>query len=250
MRAKEFIIPNQDLEEGWKDWAVGGAMALGALGAHSNADAKSVPNNPVPTASKQIKQEPVQNPQLVKKAVDTPQAKKLDTNPTNGLSMNSGPEHTLQKIAMQAGIKGVELAQFMAQVRHETADFAHMKEIGGSLDFKKYDPKFAPKKAKALGNKHVGDGAKFKGRGFIQITGRDNYRMAGQAIGLPLEEKPDLAAQPDVAAKVAVWYWNTRVKPYVNNFNDTAAVTKKINPGMRGLDGRMSFFQDYKKIIA
>jgi putative chitinase len=125
-----------------------------------------------------------------------------------------------------------------------------MKEIGGKTYFhKRYDPKVSPKTAKILGNKQVGDGVKYHGRGFIQITGRDNYRMAGQALGLPLEQKPEMAADPKVAAKIAVWYWNTRVKPHINNFADTAAVTKLINPAMRGLQDRHNNFVSYKKIL-
>jgi putative chitinase len=124
-----------------------------------------------------------------------------------------------------------------------------MKEKGGSLDFRKYDPKYAPRTAKILGNKHIGDGAKYKGRGFIQLTGRDNYRMAGEALSLPLLQQPDLASTPEVASKIAVWYWNTRVKPHIQNFADTAAVTKKINPAMRGLEDRLANFAEYRKLV-
>jgi predicted chitinase len=169
---------------------------------------------------------------------------------TTGLSMNSIPEHALQRAAIHAGIRGVELAQFMAQVRHESADFSRMKEIGGKNYFvKRYDPRVAPKTAKILGNTHPGDGERYFGRGFIQITGRDNYRMAGDAIGIDLVKHPELAAKPDVAAKIAVWYWKTRVKPNVANFNDTTAVTKLINPALRGLNDRLQHFKQYKLVM-
>jgi putative chitinase len=169
---------------------------------------------------------------------------------TTGLSMNSGPEHSVQRTAIQSGIKGVELAQFMAQVRHESADFSRMKEIGGHKYYaKRYDPKLAPKTAKILGNTKPGDGERYFGRGFIQITGRSNYQMAGDAIGIDLVKHPELAARPDIAAKIAVWYWKTRVKPNVSNFNDTSAVTKMINPAMRGLNDRIKHFLDYKSVM-
>lgn len=169
---------------------------------------------------------------------------------TTGLSMNLRPEHAVQKTAITHGIRGTELAQFMAQVRHESADFSRMKEIGGKHYFAQhYDPKFAPQKAKILGNIHPGDGERYHGRGFIQITGRDNYRMAGDAIGIDLVNHPELAARPDIAAKIAVWYWKTRVKPNVHNFNDTTAVTKLINPALRGLRDRAQYFQDYKSVM-
>lgn len=213
----------KDIDEGWKDWAAGAAMGVAALGAQP-ADAKPMPQQPV-----------------AQKAVDAG---------INILSNNTRSEEVVHRTAKAAGIKGTELAQFMAQTKHESADFARMKEIGGKKYFhNRYDPKTAPKTAKILGNKHVGDGVKYHGRGYIQITGRDNYRMAGQALGLPLEQQPDLAARPDVAAKIAVWYWKTRVKPNVSNFADTAAVTRLINPAMRGLQDRQANFMDYKKIL-
>lgn len=219
MRSHEFINEST-VDEGWKDWAATGALAAGmAMGAPA-ADAKPAPQKPV--AAQQVPD-------------------------TFGVSMNTGVEHTLQQTAIRSGIKGQELAQFMAQVRHESADFTRMKEIGGAKYFaKRYDPKVAPTTAKILGNTHAGDGIRYHGRGFIQITGRDNYRMAGQALGLPLEQQPDLAARPDIAAKIAVWYWNTRVKPNVRDFSDTAAVTKYINPAMRGLKDRLHNFKEYK----
>jgi predicted chitinase len=169
---------------------------------------------------------------------------------TTGLSMQSGPEHALQRAALASGIRGVELAQFMAQVRHESADFSRMKEIGGRQYFAQhYDPKFAPQKARILGNTHHGDGERYHGRGFIQITGRSNYAMASDAIGIDLVNHPELAAKPEIAAKIAVWYWKTRVKPNVHNFNDTAAVTKFINPALRGLKDRLQHFKDYKLVM-
>jgi predicted chitinase len=247
MRASEFT----ELDEGWKDIAAAGALATG-LAFGGGAQAKTHDHTPhaKPAAHHQVKKA---DAKVDKKVADiTKQVNAPDKNiSTNGLSNNSGPEHTVQKVAIQSGIKGVELAQFMAQTRHESADFSRMKEIGGDKYFhNRYDPKTAPKTAKILGNTKAGDGVKYHGRGFIQITGRDNYRMAGEALGLPLEQKPELASKPEVAAKIAVWYWNTRVKPKVSNWNDTAAVTKAINPAMRGLEDRHEFFNNYKRIIA
>lgn len=247
MRATEFIIErnngwrwtgdeifreigDEDIDEGVIDWAKKGiaGAAIGAAALSPQVSTASIHS--------------VQKPSIVQKhAPET----------FNTLSMNNtDAEVLLQKAAKQAGMKGTELAQFLAQARHESADFSRMKEIGGPNYYKKmYDPAHAPRTAKILGNKKVGDGEKYHGRGFFQITGRDNYRMAGEALNLPLEEKPALAERPDVAAKIAVWYWNTRVKPHVQNFNDTRAVTKKINPAGRGLADRQENFADYKRIV-
>lgn len=160
-------------------------------------------------------------------------------------------EQTLRNIALQAGIKGKELAQFLAQCAHESANYSTLVEFGSSEDFlKKYDKQFNPVKAKDLGNTTPGDGDRYKGRGFIQLTGRWNYTQAGQALGLPLDKKPELLEKPDIAAKASIWFWNNRVKPNVSNFTDTRTVTGYINPGLRGLQKRHGLFQNYLKTMS
>lgn len=65
-------------------------------------------------------------------------------------------------------------------------------------------------RVRGLGNDRLGDGPRYKGRGYIQLTGRANYRHYGQKLGFPLEKDPDLALRGDVAALVAVRYWQDR----------------------------------------
>lgn len=65
---------------------------------------------------------------------------------------------------------------------------------------------------KSLGNTEEGDGWKYRGRGFIQLTGRSNYRRYGKLLGVDLEGKPDLANDPEVAAMIAVVYLLDRYK--------------------------------------
>jgi len=214
----------EDLEEGWKDWVAGAALGAAAL-APQTADAKSAPQKPA------ITQQVQGDANYATKLVLKPEAK------------------VLIRTAQAAGIKGKELAQFVAQCAHETANFSSLKEFGGRADFKKYDPKHNPRKAKMLGNKQVGDGARYHGRGYIQLTGRDNYKRAGQALGLPLEEQPELVERPDIAAKVAVWFWQNQVAPKVNNFNDTAQVTKPINSGLKGLQDRHNKFSSIMALM-
>lgn len=227
---RQLVELEDELYEGWKDWVAGAAMGAAAL-AGSPADAK-------PTQ--------VQKPAIIKPEKKAPESYNL-------LSNNPENELALIKAAKRAGMNKTEMAQFLAQTKHESWDFERLKEkpqpgVKGYFT-KKYDPKYAPKTAKILGNKHVGDGEKYHGRGFIQLTGRDNYRMASQALGIDLIKHPELAARRDIAAAIAVWYWNTRVKPYVNNFADTSSVTKKINPAAKGLQDRHENFQDYMRIL-
>lgn len=216
LQGKEF-----EVEEGWRDWVAAGALGTAmAMGAPGDAEAKK------DKATSQIQQ-------VSKKEI----AKTVTGNPH---------EVFLKKEAERAGIKGDELIAFLAQVAHETMNFKHMKEIGGSLDFKKYDIRYAPKKAKSLGNTKPGDGAKYKGRGYIQLTGKYNYKRAGEALGLDLVNKPELVEQPEIAAKVAIWYWKSKVKPKVADFKDVRAVTKPINPGMKHVDRRQDTQQAFQ----
>ena len=157
-------------------------------------------------------------------------------------SKNKGSETGLMKAAQSSGITDpVELAQFMAQASVETANFATLREYGNDQYFAKYDGR------RDLGNSQPGDGAKYKGRGYLQITGRANYAHFGSLIGVDLVNNPQLAEEPDVAAKISIAYWNERVKKRVSDFNDTEKVTKIINGGYNGLAQRKANFEKYSK---
>jgi putative chitinase len=256
-------------DEGWRDTlaglALGAGVAFSGMGdaeahtvkkgdtAYSIAKSQGVDVKDLAKANKLDKNftikpgEKLIIPGKDKKTADTktPEKKKIDTSKT---MTGTTHEAVLTRTARAAGITDpIELAAFLAQCAHESHDFKSMVEYGGSLDFRKYDPKYAPRKARALGNTKAGDGAKYKGRGYIQLTGRYNYKRAGEALGLPLEEKPELAEKPEIAAKVAVWFWQQRVQPKVDNFNDVRAVTKPINPGLNGLEDRKDSFKDFKQ---
>jgi len=155
-------------------------------------------------------------------------------------------EVVLKRAARKAGITGNELAAFMSQAAHETMGFFSLVEIGSPQYFRRYDPVHAPRQARSLGNTQAGDGERYRGRGYIQLTGRYNYRRAGEALGLPLEAHPELAEQPHIAAAIAIWYWEWRVRPNVTNFADVRAVTRPINPGLNGLPDRREKFQTYQ----
>ena len=156
----------------------------------------------------------------------------------------------LLRLAQSNGMRGVELLQFIAQTAHESANFTKLKEDGGRLDFKRYDIRVNPKVAKLLGNIHPGDGARYFGRGLIQLTGRDNYKAAGQALGLPLEAHPELVERPDIASAVTIWYWNARVRNNVKDFNNTEEVTRYINKHLHGYSSRLANFDALKALVA
>lgn len=152
-------------------------------------------------------------------------------------------------VAVNAGMKGVELAQFLAQTHHETGAFSKLIEMGTERQITRmYDIRHNPELAKALGNTQPGDGFRYRGRGFIQLTGKANYTAASQSIfgDDRLVRNPDLAGEPIIAANIALWYWGWRVQPRVNDFGNTTEVTRPINPNLRGLTQRKQLFQFYR----
>jgi predicted chitinase len=97
-------------------------------------------------------------------------------------------------------------AAFLAQVAHESGQLRFLVEKPSEhsgKSFENYDGRTD------LGNTQPGDGARYRGRGPIQLTGRANYRAAGAALGLDLENQPNLVADPAVGLRVAAWYWQT-----------------------------------------
>jgi putative chitinase len=168
------------------------------------------------------------------------------------LSNNSDAEAALQTAAKAAGLKGVELARFMAQTRHESWDFSKMKEVGNKKKFDRYEKNRSL--AQQLGNKVKGDGERFKGRGPMQLTGRDNYTKASEQIfgDDRLVKNPDLVSNSlEIGAKVALWYWKNRVRPKVDDFNNTVQVVKAINANepAKVVQARHNKFKEYMAVL-
>lgn len=126
------------------------------------------------------------------------------------------------------------ICAFLAQIGHETLSLQYVKEIGGPSYFAKYDGRVD------LGNLQPGDGAKFPGRGLIQITGRSNYLDCSRALfgDDRLLRQPELLEQPEYAAKSAVWFWNTRSLNALADADRFTDITRKINGGTNGLADR------------
>lgn len=87
-----------------------------------------------------------------------------------------------------------------------------------------------------LGNLNKGDGVKFCGRGFIQITGRANYAKYGILLNVDLVGNPDLALTPSVAASILASYFSSRHIPAAAAVGDWAKVRRLVNGGNNGLD--------------
>ncbi|MDP9528477.1 glycoside hydrolase family 19 protein [Pseudomonas protegens] len=122
----------------------------------------------------------------------------------------------------------VRMAAFIAQVGHESGQLTRMIEnLNYSADRlraiwpNRFDAALAAQVARKpeqiantvyagrMGNTLAGDGWKYRGRGLIQLTGANNYRAAGAALGLDLVNHPELVEQPEAAALVAGWFWQS-----------------------------------------
>ena len=156
----------------------------------------------------------------------------------------------------RAGIdKPERFCEFLGQFAHETAGFTIVREntswtpeqmcrLWPSRFKTKLDPRIIacgrdPQKLanlaygsrSDLGNEGGNDGWRYRGGSFCQLTGRAAYREAGQSLGLPLEDRPELIERAEVGLRVAVWYWTRKD---CNRFADhgyTRAVGNAINRG-------------------
>ena len=123
---------------------------------------------------------------------------------------------------------------FLAQVAHESGGFNYVRELASG---EAYEGRAD------LGNTSPGDGPLFRGRGLIQITGRANYEQCGNDLGLDLVSNPVLLEQPDLAARSAGWFWNSRDLNELADRGDARGITKRINGGINGLQDRLTYLQ-------
>jgi len=168
----------------------------------------------------------------------------------------------------------LRLSHFLAQCGHESAGFKAIQEnlnygAKGLLGiFKKYFPTEAkallyerkPEKIANLvyggrmgnGDEASGDGYKFRGRGYIQLTGKSNYTAFGKAIN------EDIAANPDLVATKypllsAAWFWSSNsLNALADKGADDAsvtAITKRVNGGTIGLPDRIKHFKEYYALL-
>jgi putative chitinase len=101
-----------------------------------------------------------------------------------------------------------------------------------------------------MGNTEDGDGAKYIGRGLIQLTGKDNYRAFGEAIGEDLVANPQLVEQPRYAALSAGWFWNKRGLNALADAMDITTLTVRINGGKIGIDDRIAKINKALDVLA
>jgi len=157
------------------------------------------------------------------------------------------PPTELVKAMRRYGITApTERAHFLAQCAHESGNFQWKKEFASG---KAYEGR------KDLGNTQPGDGVKFKGRGYIQITGRANYTKYSSFLK-STGSKADIMANPsllegDYFAADSACYWWKYLSRNISGLTkgtttaDVGRVTKRVNGGTNGLDDRQAKFNKY-----
>lgn len=134
----------------------------------------------------------------------------------------------------------LERAHFLAQTNHESGNFIYKEEIASG---KAYEGR------KDLGNTQAGDGVRYKGRGYIQLTGRANYNKYGPTAGADFVGNPTIVATK-YFADTACMFWKSNklgAKCVDSSTTTIKVITKRINGGYNGLDDRKKKFCAYWK---
>ena len=91
-----------------------------------------------------------------------------------------------------------------------------------------------------MGNLEDGDGYTYRGRGLIQITGREMYAKCGNALGIDLIDNPDLLLTPEYATLSAAWFWNKHGLNALADAQEYGTMTRRINGGTTALNERIA----------
>ena len=166
------------------------------------------------------------------------------------------------------------IAAFVAQCSHESAGFTALQEnlnySAGTLRriFPRYFPTdemaqeyvSLPNKQEAIanlvyasrmgnGDPESGDGYRFRGRGLIQLTGRDNYTFFAGSLGISVEEASTYLETFEGAAQSACWFWETNGLNQWADEGDILTLTKRINGGTIGLEDRIKHYEHAISIL-
>ena len=162
-----------------------------------------------------------------------------------------------------------EKAMFLAQTTHESNNYKRLEESFnykperlfevfkkrvGSLENAK---KLCLQGSKAIADFVYGgrlgnnqdEGYKYRGRGIIQLTGKNNYANYGKKINIDLVNDPDLAKSPYIAIEIALLFWKEKCLGLFAKKGDVKTVTKLINGGYNGLEDRQKRFERIIKLL-
>ena len=165
----------------------------------------------------------------------------------------------------------LRVAAFLAQIAHESGGLTIFEEnLNYSWQrlrgiFRKYFPSDDEAKnyhrspqrianrvyANRMGNgdEASGDGWRYRGRGVIQLTGKENYAKCGDDLFIDLIGQPELAAHKTHFFRIACWFWNSRNLSLLADTEDMTEITRRINGGLNGLEDRIRYYKKSKEIL-
>lgn len=133
-----------------------------------------------------------------------------------------------------------ELELYNSNTKHRAVDFAHNPEKIANIVYAN---------RMGNGNQKSGDGYRFRGRGFIQITGRNNYTVMSKDTRIDYLNNPDwLLREPDAMIS-ALWFWQKNKLNEYANAGDVEGATRVINGGINGLTDRKKKYEQYLKVF-
>lgn len=164
------------------------------------------------------------------------------------------------------------VCHFLAQIKCESMGFTHLVEnlnYSAEALLKTWPSHFTPELAAAYarnpekignrayanrmgnGDEASGDGYRYRGRSYIQTTGRINYHACGNSLGLDLINHPELLEQPGNAILAAGWFWHDRgLNAIADKAGDSViTVTRVVNGGLNGLKDRQDNYNKIKSIL-
>ena len=147
-----------------------------------------------------------------------------------------------------------KLAYMLATTFHETGHkMTPVTENGAPSYFNKYEP--GTKLGKQLGNTLKGDGARYKGRGFVQITGRGNYQKAGGKLDVDLINQPEKALELPIATRILFagmsegWFTGRKLSQYFNDTTSDYLNARKIINGLDCYDKIAAYAQKFRAAL-
>ena len=135
-------------------------------------------------------------------------------------------------------------AAFLAQVAHESGSLRYTRELASGAAYEGRED---------LGNTEPGDGPRYRGRGLLQVTGRDNYRRCSLALYSDTQhllDHPEVLELPDPACRSAGWFWLAHHLNERADDGDFERITRIINGGTNGEAERLAFYERAQKVLA
>ena len=161
-------------------------------------------------------------------------------------------------------------AAFLAQITHESGGFRHTEEnlnysasgllatfpryfnTASAAEYARHPQRIASRVyADRMGNgsEASGDGWKYRGRGLIQLTGKNNYLYCDEDTGIGCSSSPEVLAEPEGACESAGWFWKASGLNELADREDMKGITKRINGGYIGLNARMALYEQYLAVL-